>query len=515
MNKTINEIRLFLFTCSGEDNFILKRCKWGIQRRFAQIGFFVLLIFFGCFLSATLFTLYLFEGALWLDVLFGIIWGAIIVNIYLLLLHTISPAIIPLSTQKKKGKGSDEKTLVSSFPSLSMFLRMGFMMLLAVIIAQPFNVAMLSSSVKSSIEKHKVIEKVRLYVANNDNLIIEEIQNLKDFNHKIEYRLSEEEKTNVVKQLIPIKNKISEDNAFLINGSILLKRIEKIENGSSVTKDSKLEKEKLIQNLNILLIDELASDDSFESTLNSVTINGKLKNDFDTLKINLSNFVVKKTENYNTVNALFEESNFYVKTIQLLLHENPFSWIITILVCLVFLLPIYLKYKVRDISTKLFFEDNKEDVKLIKLRSELINTSDFKWLEKKIKSINIRDIRTSDYYFQRMLIEHRIILDEYDDTKKKFSEILTTNIKKYNENSKSRLNPLLEKLKKVNSKRHLEFETLINNEYKDEVIIKYEYWLDMPFRTKREHYVTIPNTEVGLLDFVYNRVDDEEIAQEN
>ena len=72
MNKTINEIRQFLFTCSGEDNFILKRCKKRIQIRFAFIGFFVVLIFVGCFLSATLFTLSLFEDALWFDILFGI-----------------------------------------------------------------------------------------------------------------------------------------------------------------------------------------------------------------------------------------------------------------------------------------------------------------------------------------------------------------------------------------------------------------------------------------------------------
>ena len=155
MNKGINEIRLFLFTCSGEDNYILKRCKTKIQVWFAAIGFFVLLIFLGCFISASIFTYSLFNGAIWASLPIGIFWGAMVVNIYLLLLHTISPAIIPLSAKKKHRKGNnneDEKKV--SFLSLSMFLRLLLMMLLAIIIAQPLNVYFLSSSVSISIEKH-------------------------------------------------------------------------------------------------------------------------------------------------------------------------------------------------------------------------------------------------------------------------------------------------------------------------------------------------------------------------
>ena len=108
MNKTLSSLRLFLFTCSGEDNYILKRCKSRIQIRFALIGFFVLLIFAGCFFSATLFSYCLFQGAKWTSIPIGILWGAMVVNMYLLLLHTISPAIIPLASKKKKKNNNIE-----------------------------------------------------------------------------------------------------------------------------------------------------------------------------------------------------------------------------------------------------------------------------------------------------------------------------------------------------------------------------------------------------------------------
>ena len=132
-------------------------------------------------------------------------------------------------------------------------------------------------------------------------------------------------------------------------------------------------------------------------------------------------------------------------------------------------MPIIFKYRARNISAKMFLEYNFENHELIKLRAELINTTNFNWLEKKIKNINAKDIRTADYYFQRMLIEHRIILEEYDDTKKQFSKILTENITQFNANSLSRLLPLAEKLKNYNLSKYHEVTTTILEEYKKEI----------------------------------------------
>ena len=505
MNKTINEIRQFLFTCSGEDNFILKRCKKRIQIRFAFIGFFVVLIFVGCLFSASCFAYSLFEGAHWTSLPIGIFWGAIVVNIYLLLLHTISPAIIPLASKNKKNKNvvviDAERP---SFLSLSMFFRLAFMMLLAVIIAQPLNVFLLSSTVQSSIEKHKLQERIKLYSMTNKSLIHSELEFQKDFNRKTKARFLSNDDIQTKSYIQLINTKIEGDSSFLKNTSLKLKKLNKLDNQWKLTGRQKLEKTILLMDIDILLESELKSDADFITNLENLNFSPSIKKEFEAYKTEITSLINNKIENYIALNTLLDRSNFYVKTIQLLLIENPLSWVISTGVCFLFLIPIWLKYNARDISSKMFLENNKDDLQLIKLRQELINTTDFNWLENTIKKIDANKIRTTDYYFQRMLVEHKMILEEYNKTKKDFSNQLTANIKKYNHNSLARLVPLLEKLKKVNLSKYQEFSTQIFQEYKDEIVIKYEYWLDCPFRTKRMHTVPIVENQVGLLDFLYN-----------
>ena len=512
MNKRINEIRLFLFTCSGEDNYILKRCKTKIQIWFAAIGFFVLLIFLGCFISASCFTYSLFNGALWASLPIGIFWGAMVVNMYLLLLHTISPAIIPLAAKKKSKKDRENSEEVKpSFFSLSMTLRISFMMLLAIIIAQPINVYFLNSSVSNSIEKHKLHERVKLYATTNQSLINNELDFYKDFNRKTKSKLSLKEIDLLDDNVQLINSKITGDSLYLENTSAALKKLNKLDNNWTLTQVEKAQYAQLLDNIDSLLQNELQSDQDFLAKLETLNIPLSINKEFDDFKTNIIPLINDKTTNYNALNVLLEKSNFYVKTIQLLLFENPLSWLISLVVCLLFLIPIGLKYEARNMSSKMFLENNKDDFQLIKLRQELIKTTDFLWLEKTIKKIDVSKIKTMDYYFQRMLIEHKMILEEYDNAKKQYSNILTEKVKLFNKNCQHRLKPLLEKLKKVSLEKHHEAVSLINQEYKDELLIKYEYWLDCPFRTKRVHKPTIVENQVGLLDFVYNSINDEQI----
>ena len=256
MNKAVNEIRLFLFTCSGEDNYILKKCSAKIQTRFALIGFFVLLIFSGCLFSATCFAYSLFEGAKWASLPIGIIWGAVVVNMYLLLLHTISPAIIPLSTKNKSKNGFQKSEKTINIPSLSMFLRLGFMALLAIIIAQPLNVFMISTTVESSIEKHKIVERVKLYALTNKELIKNELLNQKEFNQKILDRLNEDLASTTKAQIAIINSKIERDNQFIIITSKKLKHLNTIDSDLFLTDKAELEKKKLLNQLDNLLNDD-------------------------------------------------------------------------------------------------------------------------------------------------------------------------------------------------------------------------------------------------------------------
>lgn len=512
MNKTFNEIRQFLFTCSGEDNFILKRCNVVIQKRFAFIGGFVLLIFIGCFFSATLFSYSLFQGAKWISIPIGIFWGAMVVNIYLLLLHTISPPIIPLShkIKKRKKNGGIEREDKPHFLNLSMLLRIGFMMLLAVIIAQPLNYDALSFTVNTHLEKHKIKERVKLYSLTNKHLIQSEVNNQNEFNVKIKSTLYNDESIKLKRYLSSVDSKINNDKVFIDLVSKKIIQLNKIDAHLFLNTFENQQKTKLINEIDNLLYNQIISDNSFINKLNALSISGKLKIEFDNYKSQLINLTTDKIDNYDKLNNLLNKSNFYVKTIQLLLAENPLSWILTIMICLLFLLPIILKYKARDVSARLFQQDQEENKELIKLRSQLINTTDYNWLQKKIKSINAKGIRTSDYYFQRMLFEHKIILEEYEESKKIFSKILTQNINNYNQNSKNRLLILLEKLKKINSNKYQEYNKLIFDEYKNEVIFKYEYWLDCPFRTEKLKPIPIIENHGSFLDFVYNSTNEKD-----
>ncbi len=508
MKETFNDIRQFLFTCSGEDNFILKRCSRRIQMRFALLGSFVLLIFIGCFLSASFFTYSLFDGkARLMSIPAGIIWGAIVVNMYLLLLYTISPAIIPLSSKKKKRiKNQIEETKVEiKFLTLSMTFRMGFMVLLAIIIAQPLNVVLLSSSVENSIQTHKIVERAKLYILANKDLIKRELLDQKEINNKIVSRFDSASGRLVLKHIQIINDKVYGDSIFIDNVEKKLKQLKLFERNAFLNQKEKEDRNRVLVDLDLLLVKELQSDSGFVENINSISIDGDIKKDFDNFKSDLAALVIEKIENYNALNALLNKSEFYVKTIQLLLAENPLSWLLTLFVCMLFLLPIYFKYKVRDLSATIFVKREKNEPEIVRLREELINTTNFEWLARKIKSIDVKEIRTSDYYFQRMLIEHKIILEEYYQSKNKFSKILTKNIKEYNSSSLKKLKPLLDKLKEVNPAKYNEISKQIFEEYLDQEMIKYEYWLDCPFRTRLRHAPSVKNNEQEFLDFIYNQ----------
>lgn len=148
MNQAIHRLRLFFCFCSGEDDFIIRKCNASIQVSFALIGLFVQIVFVLCWISAALFMSHVFDGARWLSIPIGILWAMLVTNLYLLLLYTISPALLPVA-EKKKHKGYHKvkqkinqgiKNIKNPFLSFSFLTRVGFIIFLAIIIAQPFNV---------------------------------------------------------------------------------------------------------------------------------------------------------------------------------------------------------------------------------------------------------------------------------------------------------------------------------------------------------------------------------------
>jgi hypothetical protein len=431
MKKTTNSFRLFLCTFSGEDNFIIKKCSIAIQITFALIGVFVIGIFIGCFTSAFEFFDSLFQGNFLISFPVGLIWALLVTNMYLLLLYTVSPAILP--TKNKKG------SINNNFFTTSMFFRISFMSLLATIMAQPLNVLFFNYSIQSSLKKHIQEEKTKMVIITDSLLIKNEVTLFQDFNKQVTWSCSIEEKSKIKKSLSIIDDKIIRDKAFIINSENLFAKLNILKNKAWLNSKEDVLKDNLLNDLSVLTDKEISSDESFLNEIDNVHISNQLLSpEFNKYKTNLKKAINQKLDNYQNLEYLLSKSNFYIKRIQLILFENPFSWLATFAVCLVFLLPIYVKYKVRD---------------------------------------------KTGFYDQKIEIEKRIVLDEYSKFKKNYSGLLQRNIIKYNYKSLEELKVYLSKLSVINNANFKTTEKHIKAEYKEEVVSKYEYWADNPFRT--------------------------------
>jgi NADH:ubiquinone oxidoreductase subunit 5 (subunit L)/multisubunit Na+/H+ antiporter MnhA subunit len=291
----MKKIRDRLCIFSGEDFSIIRKCETNIQFYFSLIGGFVLTILICCFISAFLFTESLFNNPIQ-DFGIAIIWGFIVTNLYVLLLYTISPAILPTSKKENNLKVVSNK--VNSI-NASFVLRIMLLIILAIIIAQPLNVAIFS--------------------------------------------------------------------------------------------------------------------------------------------------------NYDTKE--------YAKTIKFLLSTNVLAWLITSLVALIFLLPVYWKYTIRNLG---------------------------------------------GFYEVKANIEKRIIEDDYIDFKKDFKRLLENNISNFNKKTWENTMPFLNKLEIVSKEKYNNLFSEITKELKNETIEKYEYWADPPFRTIKKNNTKTALTEEDFLTDIYS-----------
>lgn len=137
MSSIRKNIKIRLCKLSGEDYAIISECSNKIQNYYSMVGFLVLLILFFSFASALYFTEQLFHSII-ADIGVGLVWGYIVTNMYVLLLYTISPALLPVKVRQKQAIKTKQFEL-----SFSMILRIFVVILLALIIAQPLNVLIL------------------------------------------------------------------------------------------------------------------------------------------------------------------------------------------------------------------------------------------------------------------------------------------------------------------------------------------------------------------------------------
>jgi hypothetical protein len=156
---------------------------------------------------------------------------------------------------------------------------------------------------------------------------------------------------------------------------------------------------------------------------------------------------------------LSSPNNTYVSTIKTLLSTNLLAWIITSMVAVIFLLPVYWKYSIRNLG---------------------------------------------GFYEVKANIEKRIITDDYNEFKRDFKRILENNISVLNEKTWENTMPLLNKLEIVSKKKYNELKSEITTELQIENIEKYEYWADPPFRTIKKNQIKSVFSEEDFINDIYN-----------
>ena len=300
MKKATNSVRLFLCTFSGEDNFIIKKCSIVIQITFALIGVFVIGIFIGCFTSAFEFFNSLFQGNFLISFPIGIIWALLVTNIYLLLLYTVSPAILP--TKKKKGN------INNNFFTTSMFFRISFMSLLAIIIAQPLNVLFFNTYVQTSLKKHILEEKTKMVIIADSLLIKNETILFQDFNRQVNLSCSIDEKIRVQENLSLIDDKIKGDETFIRQSKKMFIKFNNLENKVWLNSNEKKLSDKILNDLSVLTDVEISSDKTFLYKIDSVNIsNHLLSPEFNKYKNNLKKVINQKLDNYQKLEYLLSK----------------------------------------------------------------------------------------------------------------------------------------------------------------------------------------------------------------
>lgn len=457
MNKALNSLRLFFCFFSGEDDYIIRKCSARTQFFFAAVGALVITIFIACWFSASHFISQLFEDSnKWISVPIGIFWAILVANLYLLLLYTVAPTTLPTS-KKKKHFINDAKT--KSALNASLLFRLFFVSLLAIIIAQPLNVMILKSFVSKSLETYKTEYKVNLLISADSSIINKEIETQKDYYFSA---ISQRQCTPIERQLLTLlDDKVNSDTKFMTETKSILASLKKIDSTSNKTSKHILKADSLRNNLTQLINYEIQSDDNF---LNSVSmfVNDSSSINQTKLKIfqnDLLTSINNKREHYNRVDTLLNSSNFYCKQIQILLAQSPLAWLITLLVIAAFIIPIRLKYVVRN---------------------------------------------KTNYYELKSNVEKQLVLNEYAKFKAQYTQTLTSKLIGYNDNLKRTLHPLLDKLQKVNPQLKEDYQQQLSVEIREDRIEKYEYWQDHPFRTTKREEAKFTLNEYDLLTKIYN-----------
>jgi len=363
--RRILTLRDWLSKFSGEDYQIIHDAKTDVKVKmnFAFIGLFVLVIFAISFYSCAHFIYQLFNENLMLTLPIGIFWGFMITNIYLLLLYTITPKILVSKERKNKGVATNEEKESSLLINMSIGFRIGFVVLIAIIIAQPWIITTFSTNARVYLDKYKQQYRNDFIIQADSILIGKEIKLLNEAKH--EFNLVEKEKSDsalLYESGRVVFYKIQEDELFLSHVSHLRLKILEVESKWTINN------RRLVDSLNTeitkLVEREILTDSLF--ILESISIpihNVAVSNIISSTNNALKSIISEKNIQYKKLNSVLAASNFYIRQLQIINSHFYLSWLMTAFMIFVFILPIVLKYRIRNTSN--FYQVKKSLEELI------------------------------------------------------------------------------------------------------------------------------------------------------
>ncbi len=204
----------FLCLLSGDDYKVINQCSAGIQSGFAFTGFLLLTIFLVCLNGTYAIFAQLFQNTI-AGIVLAIFFSWMLVNIYLLILYTLTKSSLPHKDATLRFLSRDWWARV-----LSIALRALFICFIAVIMSKPLEAFLFSDSLDRDIASYKQMmidrysERVSGYLKAREKRIIP---------GTVDYDLATRESNEVLQsRLIADMQKTMEESNFYAQRIVIL-----------------------------------------------------------------------------------------------------------------------------------------------------------------------------------------------------------------------------------------------------------------------------------------------------
>ncbi len=479
MKYLLTKFQNFILFFSSEDVYVIRRYlelkeenkEYRIKYYFFIIGFTVLSFFIWAALSTIFFIYNIFDGySRLLSLPIGIFVGLLIANIYLFLLYTITPTILDTVDRKKKGN-SNLKSIKNTQKDTSMFsfsflFRLGFIAFIGLMIAQPLNVWLLIDINLFGIGKKEIIQVERYksqslvesYLTNDDHYTKAEILLFQDIREKLYYVQKEQSNVLSIQSTInTINQKVKADQNAVHRLKMFRIKLNDVNANFLQKKYNYQETKLLIRQINNFIEESSQSDRQFLEKLSEIKQKSYLHQDvFNFYLQHAIPLMKEKIESHDQLKRLLDRNTLYTLKIKLLMADNPLALILSLVIILVFCIPVFAKFVIRN---------------------------------------------KFNYYKFRAGSEKAVIIKLYESHRAQYSKILYVKLKTQLENSNQYLYQKLTSLATNDTPSYILKKSELDLRTENIAVEKFEYWDDAPFRTQRKSELSHASKEDLIKQF--------------